>query len=160
MEAQGASRRLPAGLSSVNLTGQPTSSSFMEAQGASRQPHMSFDFLTIVVIVNALATFVLWSERRPEKIKKKFRKQLYDTPLDRPGLHDQRVLRRFGPPEVYETGSQYSRRYISFFVVLRLRTVEARPLVGRPRNGTISHSVPSTSRNDSMMAASGKLFAR
>jgi hypothetical protein len=40
---------------------------------------MSFDFLTIVVIVNALATFVLWSERRPEKIKKKFRKQLYDT---------------------------------------------------------------------------------
>src|SRR5262249_23071008 len=36
----------------------------------------------------------------------------------------------------------------------------ARPLVGRPRNGTISHSVPSTSRNDSMMAASGKLFAR
>jgi hypothetical protein len=42
-------------------------------------PHMSFDFLTIVVILNALATFVLWSERRPEKIKKKFRKQLYDT---------------------------------------------------------------------------------
>ena len=40
---------------------------------------MFFDFLTIVVIVNALATFVLWSERRPEKIKKKFRKQLYDT---------------------------------------------------------------------------------
>jgi hypothetical protein len=40
---------------------------------------MSFDFLTIVVIVNALATFVLWSERRPQKIKKKFRKQLYDT---------------------------------------------------------------------------------
>jgi hypothetical protein len=40
---------------------------------------MSFDFLTIVVVVNALATLVLWSERRPEKIKKKFRKQLYDT---------------------------------------------------------------------------------
>ena len=40
---------------------------------------MFFDFLTIVVIVNALATFVLWSERRPEKIKKKFRKQLFDT---------------------------------------------------------------------------------
>jgi hypothetical protein len=29
--------------------------------------------------VNALATLVLWSERRPEKIKKKFREQLYDT---------------------------------------------------------------------------------
>ena len=40
---------------------------------------MSFDFLTIVVIVNALATFVLWSGRRSEKIRKKFRKQLYDT---------------------------------------------------------------------------------
>jgi hypothetical protein len=40
---------------------------------------MSFDFLTILVIVNALVMFVLWSERRPEKIKKKFRKQLYDT---------------------------------------------------------------------------------
>src|SRR5215510_11942735 len=40
---------------------------------------MSFDFLTVVVIVNALATLVLWLERRPEKIKKKFRKQLYDT---------------------------------------------------------------------------------
>jgi small-conductance mechanosensitive channel len=39
---------------------------------------LSFDFLTIVVIVNALATFVLWSERRPEKIKKKFRKKLYE----------------------------------------------------------------------------------
>jgi hypothetical protein len=35
-----------------------------------------------------------------------------------------------------------------------------RPLVGRPRNGTISHSVLSTSRNDSIMAASGKLLAR
>jgi hypothetical protein len=40
---------------------------------------MSFDFLTIVVIVNALATFVLWSALQPAKIKKKFRKQLYDT---------------------------------------------------------------------------------
>src|SRR5262245_66568399 len=40
---------------------------------------MSFDFLTIVVIVNALATFVLWSATAGKKIKKKFRKQLYDT---------------------------------------------------------------------------------
>jgi hypothetical protein len=49
---------------------------------------VSFDFLTIVVIVNALATFVLWSKRRAEKINRKFRKQQYDsepiTPKHRP----------------------------------------------------------------------------
>ena|SRR5215831_9398203 len=38
-----------------------------------------FDFLTVIIVVNAAATLILWSERRPEKIKKKFRRQLYDT---------------------------------------------------------------------------------
>jgi hypothetical protein len=68
----------------------------------------SFQILTIVVFLNAIATINLWQKaaRRPEKLKKKFRKRLWDSKPITPKHH---------PPPPLKEGLFVREAQLQFF---------------------------------------------
>ena len=76
--------------------------------GSSLWTDYSFQILTIAVFLNAIATITLWQRavRRPEKLKKKFLKRLFDT---------KPITPKHQPPPPLKEGYACGKKELQFF---------------------------------------------
>ncbi len=75
---------------------------------------MTFEILTVIVIVNALVTVSLWRSRKPEKLKKKFLKDLLHSKPITPKHHPPKAIGEDFPSLVSDGDRRFFRDFEGF----------------------------------------------